>query len=168
MADTNIPSTPADGMTAVWAVPAVAGTAPTVAELTAESLVDLSCYITGDGWAPSQEQATIPDARLCSTQEYARPGRKTNGLELTYVDNTNSVYKADNLAALTLIEGSDHYLVVRRGVAFDEPPTAGQTVTVWPVTAGMKRDVAPEANSVIRTVQGMFVRGEVRTVEIAA
>jgi len=36
------------------------------------------------------------------------------------------------------------------------------------VTAGMKRDVAPEANSVIRTVQGMFVTGEVRTVEITA
>lgn len=165
----EIPSTPADGNTTVLIVPAIADTsAPTSAELTGESVIDISCYLTADGWAPSQEQASIDDSRLCSRQTFNRPGQKTYGLEITYIDNTNSEYSDDNLASETLVEGSDHYLVVRRGVPYEEPVESGQVVQVWPVTAGMQRDVPPEANSVIRTVQGMFVRGEVTRVPVAA
>lgn len=165
----DIPSTPADGNMTVLVVPAIADpAAPTIAELTGDAVIDISCYLTGDGWSPSQEQATISDSRLCSRETYARPGQKSSSLELTYIDNTNSVYKEDNLAAETLVEGSDHNLVVRRGVPYEEPMASGQLVRVWPVTAGMQRDVPIEANSVIRTVQSMFVRSAVTRGIVAA
>lgn len=167
--NTNIPATPSDGNLAVNIVPAIADPeAPTVAELTAAGVEDISCYLTGDGWNPSREQASISDTRLCTTQDYEAPGRKTNGLEVTYIDNTNSEFSATNAAADTLIEGSHHFMVVRRGLAFDAPFEAGQKVEVWPVTAGMKRMVAPEANSMIRTVQKLFVTGDVAEATVAA
>ncbi|MCO0632709.1 hypothetical protein NGH33_01805 [Micrococcus yunnanensis] len=170
MAGTEIPSTPADGNQLVIDVPAIADIDnPTVAELTAASVEDLSCYLTGDGWSPSKEQASIPDERLCSTETFERPGRKTRGLEVTYIDNTNSPYEAEfNKAVDTLAEGTDHYIVTRRGVLYEQPIKAGQVVEIWPVTAGEQREVPNEANSVTRTVQKLFVRGPVRRAVVAA
>ncbi|EFD50355.1 hypothetical protein HMPREF0569_0498 [Micrococcus luteus SK58] len=170
MAGTEIPSTPADGNMLVLDVPAIADVdKPTIAELTASSAVDLSCYLTGDGWSPSKEQASIADERLCSTETFERPGRKTRSLEVTYIDNTNSPYETEfNKAVDTLVEGTDHYLVTRRGVPYEEPLAVGQVVEIWPVTAGEQREVAIEANSVTRTVQKLFVRGPVRRAVVAA
>lgn len=159
----EIPSTPSDGNVGAWFVPAIAdGSAPTVAELTAQSVVDLSCYLTGDGLNLTSEQATITDERLCTTQVYEQPGRKTNTAEVTYIDNTNSDSETDaNAAAETLVEGASGYIVTRRGVPYEESLASGQKVSVWPVRAGQQRDVAPEANSVIRTIQKLFVTGDV-------
>ena len=169
MAGTEIPSTPADGNLLVLVVPAIAATAATVAELTAESVVDISCYLTGGGWSPSKEQASINDPRICSTETFERPGRKTRGLETTYIDNTNSPYEAEfNEAMDTLEEGTDHYIVTRRGLPYEEPIAAGQVVEIWPITAGEQREVPIEENSVTRTVQKQFVRGPVRRVAVAA
>lgn len=159
----EIPSTPADGNTAVWFVPAIENpSAPSVADLTAESVVDLSCYLTGDGLNLTSEQAAITDERLCSTQVYEIPGRKTNTAEVTYIDNTNSTHETDsNEAAETLVEGASGYIVTRRGVEYEEALAADQKVSVWPIRAGAQRDVPPEANSVIRTIQKLFVTGDV-------
>ena len=108
----EIPSTPADGNTAVWYVPAIADpSAPAITELNAESVVDLSCYLTGDGLNLTSEQDTITDERLCSTQTFEVPGRKTNTAEITYIDNTNSPHETDsNEAAETLTEGATGYI----------------------------------------------------------
>ena len=170
MAGIEIPSIPADGNKLVLVVPAIADVdAPTIAELTAASVVDISCYLTGDGWSPSKEQASIADERLCSTETFERPGRKTRGLEVTYIDNTNSPYEAEfNKAVDTLVEGTDHYIVTRRGLPYEQPLAAGQIVEIWPVTAGEQREVPEEANSVTRTIQKLFVRGPVRRVAVAA
>lgn len=159
----EVPSTPSDGNVKVLLVPAIADpSAPTVSELTGEGVVDISCYLTGDGLALSSDQATITDERLCSTQVFEKPGRKTNTAEVTYIDNTNSPNETDsNEAADTLVEGSSHRVVTRRGVPFEEAVAADQKVSVWPVQAGMSREVAPEANSVIRSIQKLFVTGDV-------
>lgn len=159
----EIPATPADGNVAVWFVPAIADpSAPTVAELTGAGVVDLSCYLTGDGLALSVDQATISDERLCSTQVYGQPGRKTFTASVTYIDNTNSDNETDsNEAADTLIEGTSGYLVTRRGLPYEVAPAADQKVSVWPIGAGMPTEVAPEANSVLRTTQALYVQGEV-------
>lgn len=166
----EIPSIPSDGNTTAILAPAVAGKAPTVAEVTAASLVDISCYLTGDGLNLTTDQATIQDERLCSTQTYEKPGRKTNTAEVTYIDNSNSEFEdTDNAAAEALIEGSTHFLITRRGVPYETPFEAGQKVSVWPIQCGAPREVPPEANSVIRTTQKLFVTGEVRQrVEITA
>jgi hypothetical protein len=166
----DIPSTPADGNVKIVAVPAIADTsAPTVTELTAGTAVDLSCYLTADGWQPSQDQATISDERLCSTQVFGAPGRKTLGLTVRVIDNTNSPNEAtDNAAVDTLEEGTQLYFVERRGVPFDEPITADHKVRVWPVTVGMKQNDPPEANSVLKATYPMFVNSDVVDVTAVA
>jgi hypothetical protein len=169
---TDIPSTPSDGNVSTILVTAIANTAaPTVTELTAGTVVDVSCYLTADGFALTVDQATITDERLCSTQTFGAPGRKTYGLTLTGIDNTNSADEDDsNELADTLVEGTDLYLVRRRGIAYDTAYAATtQRVSVIPFKVGVKQDVPPEANSVIRSTWQCFVTGDVETeVTVAA
>lgn len=165
---TEIPSTPADGNTKVVWVPELADSAaPTVAELNAASVVDLSCYLTGDGWNPTKEQATISDPRLCSKQEFSKPGRKTPGLSVTVIDNTNT--DDPNEAVETLEEGARGYFVERRGIPYEDPFEAGQRVSVYPAVSGELQALPPEANSVIRSTIPQFIFADTRTnVPIAA
>lgn len=167
----EIPSTPADGnFKVVWA-PAIADTkAPKLDELNAAGVLDISCYLTGDGWNPTNEQATISDQRLCTRQEYGRPGRKTPGLSITVIDNTNSDNATDsNEAVETISEGARGYFVERIGVAYEEPFAAGQKVRVIPAEAGAKQLLAPEANSVTRSTIPQFITADVQTdVPVAA
>ena len=161
MAGTNIPSTPFDGNMAVWIVPAIADpSAPTAAEITAGK--DVSCYLTPDGYAPTIDQATITDDRLCSTETYGQPGRKTRGLVLTGIDNTNSTYEEEfNELVEALVEGTDMFVVRRRGIPYETAIAATtQKVSVLPIKPGVKQDVAPEANSVIRSTWTCFITGQ--------
>lgn len=170
----NIPSVPSDGNIATWLVPAIADPKnPTATELAAASIVDISCYLTKDGFAMTTEQASIPDERLCSTQVYNQPGTKTYGLTLTGIDNTNATDGATPTPAAlpndlvdTLVEGVEQFLVRRRGVPFDTPVAADQKVTVIPFKPGVKQDVAAESNSVTRSTWTNFVTGDVE-VEVA-
>lgn len=155
----EIPSTPADGNVAVWLVPAIADTtAPSLTELSAAGAVDISCYLTSDGYTTSLDQQVISDERLCSTETFEQPGRVSRTLSVTYIDNTNSPNETtSNKAKETLVPGSVHYVVVRRGKAFDTAFAVGDKVTVTPVKAGQYDDVAPEANSVLKTTQKLFI-----------
>lgn len=166
----DIPSTPSDGNVATWLVPAIADTtAPTDAELAAGTAVDVSCYLTADGFQLTVDQATITDERLCSTETFGQPGRKSYTLTLTGIDNTNSANEADfNELVEALAEGQDQFLVRRRGLPFDTAVAAGQKVTVIPFKPGVKQDVPPEANSVTRSTWTCFVTGAVQVeVEVA-
>ena len=160
----SIPSTPADGNVLVKLVAAIADTsAPKVAtELDAVSSEDISCYLTGGGYKPSLSEQVITDERLCTTQTYEQKGRSQRGLEVEYIDNTNSPEaETYNVAKDTLVPGSKHFLVVRTGLPYDTALAAGQKVTVYPVTAGEYNDLPPEANSVLKTGQKLFVTGQV-------
>ncbi|MCQ9367952.1 hypothetical protein NQ036_06800 [Brevibacterium sp. 91QC2O2] len=161
----EIPSTPADGNTRVDWVPKFKDyTKPTVAELTAEGALEASNYFTGDGWNPTSDQASIPDRRLNSRQEFNRPGTKTPGLSVTVIDNTNTT--DPNKAVETFVEGANGYFVERRGVDSALPWAKEQTVRIFPVTMGEHQPVAIEANSVTRTTIPTFIRAEVVTVEL--
>jgi len=162
----DIPSTPSDGNVATWLVPSIADPkAPKLSEITAGT--DVSCYLTPDGFALTVDQATITDERLCSTESFGQPGRKTYSLTLQGIDNTNSANEAThNELVDTLVEGTNMFLVRRRGVPFDDAFAAGDKVTVIPFKPGVKQDVAPEANSVIRSSWTGFVSGSVQ-VEVA-
>jgi len=157
----DVPSTPADGNIKTVLVTTLADPgAPTVTELNAAGAKDVSCYLTPDGFAFAVDQATITDERLCSTVTYDQPGRKHYTLSLTGIDNTNSANEAtDNALVDTLVEGTQLYLVRRRGVPFDQPFATGDKVTVIPFKPGVKQDVAPEANSVLRSTWTSFVTG---------
>lgn len=160
----DIPSTPADGNIKTLLVQAIADTAsPTVAELTAGTVVDISCYLTAGGFALSTDQATITDERECSTEVFGKPGRKTYTLTLTGIDNTNSANQGDmNEMVDALVEGAELYVVRRRGKSHSTDITAGDKVTVIPIQAGVKTEVAAEANSVLRSLWNAFVTGTVQ------
>lgn len=162
-----IPSTPADGNVKVVVATVAAGTAPTLTEL--ESAIDISCYLTADGFAYAMEQATISDERLCSTETFNLPGRKSHTLTLTGIDNTNSDLETEyNEFVDSLPEGASRVIVYRSGLPFDEPFAAAQKVRQIPITAGAKSELPPEANSVLRSMINTFVSGPSTLVELAA
>lgn len=165
---TDIPAVPADGNVLALLVTTIADTAnPTVDELTALTVVDISCYLTSDGLNPSLSEQTISDERLCSTATYEQPGRSQRSLSVTYIDNTNTGDAND--CKETLVPGTDLYLVLRRGIAYSTAVAASQVVSVWPITAGQYDDMPPEANSVLKTRQKLFVTGAVQSdVEVDA
>lgn len=158
----DIPSTPADGNLKVVWVPTIANPdSPTATELSAAGAVDVSCYLTGDGWAPSLSEDTISDPRLCETATFEQPGRAQRSLSVTYIENPGDA--TNNKAYDTFIPGTAGYFVVRRGKAFDTAFAAADKVDVWPVKAGAYSPNAPTANSVLTVTQKMFVTAKVRT-----
>lgn len=165
----DLPATPADGNVKVVIVTAIANTAaPTVTELNAGTSVDISCYLTSDGFTPSLNEQTISDERLCSTATFEQPGRSQRSLDVIYIDNTNTT--DDNEAKETLVPGTALFLVVRRGIDYATAFAATtQKVSVWPIKPGQYSDLPPEANSVLKTAQKLFVTGEVQVdVAVAA
>lgn len=154
-------SIPADGSLKVVWVPTIADVEnPTQAELTAGSVVDLSCYLTADGFTPGTDEQTITDDRLCSRQTFEQPGRFTDTLEITYVHNPDSA--GNNVAYTTLPRGTTGYVVARWGVDFEDALATGDIVDVYPAKAGVQRKAPPEANSVLKTMQKIFVTGAVQ------
>lgn len=156
-----VPSTPADGMIRTVLVPAVADTdlsSVTVAEATAGTAVHISCYLTPGGYAITVDQAVISDERECDTVTRQAPGRKTVGLNITGIDNTNTTISAtDNDLADALTEGSTWFGLRRRGKAFDAPFVAGDKISVTEFTVGVRSEVPAESNSVIRSLWAAFV-----------
>jgi hypothetical protein len=160
-----IPSTPADGNQKVLLVPAIADTsAPKLTELAGGTVVDISCYLTGDGFTPSLSEQVVTDERLCSVQTFEQPGRSQYGLDVVYIDNTNSPNgTTDNKAKDTLVPGASQYLVVRRGKAFDAALAVGDKVTVYPVKPGKYNEMPGAANEVLKLGQKLFVTADVKT-----
>lgn len=170
MADTNLPSTPADGNILTVLVPQVADLAePTLTEATAASAVDISCYLTAGGFALTVDQATITDERECDTIVRNAPGRKTVTLSITGIDNTNTTYSAtDNELADALTEGSKWVALRRRGKPHTDPLVAGDIVSATSFTVGVRSEVPAEANSVLRSVWNAFVDGHEPDAEIVS
>lgn len=161
----NIPSYPVDGNTLVKIVSAIADTAaPKVAtELNAGSSVDISCYLTAGGYKPSLSEQVITDERLCDSQSFEQKGRSQRGLDVEYIDNTNTANAATlNKAKDTLVPGTPMFIVVRTGMPYTTALAAGQKVSVYPVTPGEYSELAPEANSVFKIAQKMFVTNTVK------
>lgn len=153
-------SVPADGYLGVLWVPTIAlPSAPTAAELTAVSVVDLSCYIVGGGFMNTLDESTVDDPRLCSRQIYERPGKFKLGLSLSYVHNPDS--PADNEAYLALTYLTEGYIVPRYGIPFDDVYAATDIVDVYPAQCGKQLKVTPEDNSVLKVLQKMFITGAV-------
>lgn len=157
----DIPSTPADGNVKIAFVPTLADpAAPTVAELTGAGVIDLSCYLTADGWTPGLDEQVVADDRLCSVQTFEQPGRSSRTLSIKYVENPGSA--TDNKAFDTLAPGTSGFLVERRGAAQATAFAASDVANVWPGTAGQYDPQPPEANSVLKVSQKWFVTGTVQ------
>jgi hypothetical protein len=156
----DIPSTPADGNVKIAFVSTLADpTAPTSTELSAVGVVDLSCYLTADGWTPGLDEQVVTDDRLCSVQTFEQPGRSSRTLSIKYVENPGS--STDNKAFDTLAPGTAGFLVERRGTAQATAFAAADVVNVWPIKAGQYDPQPPEANSVLKVSQKAFITGTV-------
>jgi hypothetical protein len=156
----DIPSTPADGNVKIAFVSTLADpTAPTSTELGAVGVVDLSCYLTADGWTPGLDEQVVTDDRLCSVQTFEQPGRSSRTLSIKYVENPGS--STDNKAFDTLAPGTAGFLVERRGTAQATAFAAADVVNVWPIKAGQYDPQPPEANSVLKVSQKAFITGTV-------
>jgi hypothetical protein len=135
---------------------------PTQAELRAGTVLNISGFLTADGFTPGADEQTIADDRLSTTQSFAQPGRYSQTLGVKYVyDAQASPGDANNEAYETLKRGVQGYIVTRAGVAWDTDPTDGDVVDVWPVTCGIQNKLPPEANSVLKVEQKMHVRNAV-------
>lgn len=166
---TDIPAVSADGNVLVLLVPTLANPAsPKVTELNAGTVVSIGGYLTSDGLNPSLNEQTITDERLNSRATFEKRGRSQRSLSVTYIDNTNTADPND--CKETLTPGAKQFLVIRRGI--DETVAVAATtqkVSVWPIEPGEYDDLPPEANSVLKTSQKLFVTGTVHTdVAVAA
>lgn len=167
----------AQGNELVIFVPTLANpAAPTDDELTAAGAVNLSCYLRG--FEPTAEQASIADIRLCSKEQFETPGRVTNTInDLVYVYDPQDAGAvtpgAENLAYHALADGTEGYLVARRGLdAQSVAIAATQVVDVYPVKMGAQRRVAVDPSSEgskFETTQKAFITGPVhRDVKVVA
>lgn len=163
-------SIPADGNLKVVWVPTIAiPGAPTVAELTGGTVVDLSLYLTGGGFTPSTDEQAVADPRLAARQNFERRGRYTDGLSLMYVFQGQSLAASDNKAHSTLTPGATGYIVARWGADYSVALAAADVVDVYPAECGVQVKQAPEENGVEKIAQKIFIRGAVqRDVAVAA
>lgn len=129
------------GNTSITVVQTVADmSAPKLAtEINATSSVNVSCFMFSGGVGSSTTNKGTAPRRLCTKTELQRLGLTTYDVtDLQYVydpqaDDTDD----ENKAKAALTEGTDVYLIVRRGLdAQDEAYAASQKVDVWHVELG--------------------------------
>jgi hypothetical protein len=164
MSDAVVPtSIPADGSLKVLWVPAIATPAePTITEVTAVTVVDLSCYITADGWTPATDEQVSTDDRLCSRQTFERRGRFTDSLQVTYVYQGQEPAALDNKAQSTLRAGELGFIVARWGMDYEPDMEIGDIVDVYPAECGVQQKQPPEANGRLKIMQKIFIRSNTR------
>lgn len=147
--------------------------APTVAELTAVTAVNISCYLTG--FSPTGTQESAEDIRLCSEQIFEDPG----DVQVS-IDNVEYVYypqaaaaDPNNKAYEIMKRDVTGYLVDRRGLnARTAAIAAAQLVDIYPVRLGeqfrLPLDPSQQGGK-FRITQKPFVTGPyLYDVEIAA
>lgn len=171
MSDAVVPtSIPADGSLKVLWVPTIADPSePTITEVEALTAVDLSCYITADGWTPATDEQVSTDDRLCSRQTFERVGRFTDTLSVTYVFQGQEPDAEDNKAQATLRHKELGYVIARWGMDYEPDIEIGDIVDVYVVECGVQVKQAPEANGRQKIMQKLFIRsGTQRDVAIVA
>lgn len=134
---------------------------PTVAELTAVGVVDLSAYLTADGLTTGGDEAVISDDRLSSTQTYEKPGRFTDTMTIRYVYRAQDPAGTDNKAFTTLKHLTTGFIALRWGQDHADAFAAADVVDVYPIQCGKQQKLPPEANSVLKIEQRQFVTNTV-------
>lgn len=158
--------TPSDGQGLVLFVPAIANpAAPTVAELTAGTVKQLTYSITGDGYNHSVTINEVTANRLTLKQTLQYDGTEVDNLSITYV-YTNT---AGDVARVALPVGTTGFIVERWAVPNETAIAAAQLVDVIPIKASVSIKNAPVANQELTRTQRLNVTGPVyRDVAVAA
>ena len=163
------PGLKAEGNSKVAFVLTIANpSAPTVAEVTAASGVDISFFLMAGAFQPNQEQARGDDRRYASKQVFQTLGRKNASIaDIRYIaDPQAAPGTANNKAMEVLAEGQTGFAVVRYGLDAETVDfTAAQKVDVWPVICGVqnKTPLAEDDEfAKITITQALAVTGLVR------
>lgn len=134
-------ATKVQGNTSVTVVQTVADTAaPKLAtEINAASSVNVSCFLYSGGVGTSSTNKGEAPRRLCTTETFQQFGNTTYEItDLMYVyDPQGDDADPANEAKAALTEGTDVYLVVRKGLdAQSSAYATTQKVDVWHVRLG--------------------------------
>lgn len=116
----------------------------------AEAGTPLTYSFTPTGFTRTVTEETISDERLTLAQVLQKAGRTTEELEVQYVFGSD-----DDVAYPLLKRGVRGQLVVRYGVANEEPFSATDEVDIIHIEAGAQRKDAPTANSVFTVTQNL-------------
>jgi hypothetical protein len=134
----------ADGTSKVYWVSTISNTsAPTTTELNAG--VDLTPYITADGWSVTTATAKVDVSALNSVDNLSIPGRRDDDIEVTFKSQGDSAAPWTTFASRP-----SGYLVERVGVAYATAWTAAQKVRVFPCTAADRQRVPAAANELVK------------------
>lgn len=159
MATTTLPGVPVDDTLTVWWVPGgVADPAsPKVAELTAATSVDISCYLTTKTFGLKTDANKWERKRRCSSSVFEVNGtlKKTfEDLEYAY-DPQAKAGDLTNRAQGALVPMSTGSLVIRRGIAYGTAPIVGQFVQVITGQLGPQNDNSPAEQGDYLMLQGV-------------
>lgn len=146
-----------DGKIKVVYVAALADPAnPTVTELTAAGVVDLSCFIKSDGRDHTVDEDTVDNSKLCTTDNTETPGRIKHTWNVTY---SRDDVEADDKAYTTMKQNTTGFLVQRIGTAYATAFAAADEVDVFPITCGYQLE-QPDVGGLVWYKQKLFVTGQ--------
>lgn len=125
--------------------------APTLAEITAASALDATCYFPAGGLEIAHEQARDDDTRLCDENTRESFGRSTFTVQnFGYIYNPNDASETatpGNLAYHTFKEGESGFFGVRSGPKSDAAIVASQAFTIYSVKFGDRHDPIPTGDN---------------------
>ena len=155
------PGISAEGFVSVkWVLAIAAPSAPKMTEINAVSSLDLSCYLTKDGFGVTPDQETSTDERFCSKQIFQTLGKVTETFDdLVYVYDSQNPSSLTNKAYVTLAPGLAGFFVIRWAKDNDTAWAIGDFVDVYPVRVGAQGKQKPEANSNLYARQKVIQTG---------
>lgn len=155
------PGQVSDGHGLVLWVPAIADLkAPTVAELTASGVIDLTYKLFSDGFTHTPEVTKFASSRFTMKQDIEREGTEKDTIEVKYP------YKGteDDVVRLALTRYTEGYIVQRGGLPKSTAIAAGQLLTlVAHVECGKQREIPWTKNTELGKAQSLFPRADVET-----
>lgn len=151
-----------DGMMRIAFVPTIANiAAPTAAELNAGAAIDLTPFLTPDGFAFSADTGNVDNTKMTSTANSNKVGRRSYTLSITYVRNTDAGGTALESALTYRAAG---FLVVRANLAYSTAFATAQKVQIYPVEVGEANPASPAPDTLQTVEVPLTVTAEPRTI----
>lgn len=161
------PGQVSDGRALVLWVPAIENPGePTVEELTATGVIDLTYQLFGDGFDHQTEVTKFDTTRYTLEQILEQEGTIKDTITLRYP----YMGTEEDEVRVGLARGTEGFIVERLATPNETEVAADQLLSiVAPARAGLQRDIPRTANTEIGKVQDILVTGRVeRDVKIAA
>ena len=155
------PGQVSDGFGLVLWVPAIADPkAPTVAELTASGVLDLTYKLFGDGFDHQSEVTKFETTRYTLRQTLENEGSEKDTITLKYP----YVGTEADVVRLALTRHTTGFIVERLNIAKDVPVEADQLLSiVAPARCGKQREIPRTKNTEVGKIQDLLPTGTVET-----